>query len=1701
MLNEIDEDFYPPQIYVKLTEPERELHSIRYLCLNEPIISLILFSSLHQRAAVNIISTLLKSEPPFEILGISKSFSSDKFHWMLRCISSRLNIGNELVNDGYFQLYIDLLDEVDLKLKKNIIKILSVDKSQVLIKDFKALVELNTYKRPLYLALSRFFRVLLDEVNINRIYDQYNYQLLSFMHLSNLEISSVSFSEYEDFETITQNVFINPYRNSLEFLNNLQNEFCISNAFPKRTFFFNNSILASLFNTSAATKTHFVDVLKKIAFDHYQNGDYKGAIESFSLIPHLQSWIAVVLFQKKSNNIDFLLEARTLLMQNLNYNIKPMISDEFLTRCFNENNLLIRIKQATGQNADFKKKSIPLIFLQFLNQTGNIFNYSDIYSTGLLSFSDSDRIQDCDFISGYFALCNELQIFTHENENEEYFSNFSQSLALVSSKNREFLLHDIFSLLFLQVNEHFLCNSNLALRILQILSSYVVDDPFLKIFRKSLIKLQFVNILFQDNDLSNSLTSYNSLFDSALYSHEWNIAKQIEQIDANLQSRFIVFKAVADYIAFSKNPLHKENNETSNDYTQQFNAIDNKYRDIAMVEIGLSFQKEQNLLNITKSNITSNSEVNSFLIKICDKRKSKHDPLNIISSIDFSHLVSKLQPTNLNNNEWIPTFDGNSVLKNYNLTSSFFEFIDKFILAILNAKLAKSVYDALMTPPQLLLFDLFNKKKFDEANAIASSFHLNAIEALIVFSYEHKEMKLPFIEECPIVNIASKLFSDEEINDDQLANQSNDSLNKNSKEWKSLLLPKLLKLKQDDSNRFNNLKIKYLSRSQNDKQDKIDLNKIDYENYDKIDNFISFPDETYFQKCIDYFINKGKQNNIDIKTLSDLSFRVNSDYFEEAIMKNISFLNLEDVRKLSNQSNCSDTFESAISVLVKISGVHRPVFPLENSLKFLLSTGTFPLATDLCKYFRFQMNTSKVIRDFVLSLLNKDKFVSAALNVCPAIRHEIIESLPSRFQSKVIVDSNNFYDSIPKHWKIFKDPKSTFIRNLNNEEEAYAIFSKFAFLDIDNELLNVFQPQKASSIFETIHFYSVSIQKLIKFFRNQSRPLHVICNQLINFLSQISVRSKQVNDNISTTINFNVKIVENEATFAKCIHKIYITLSEINQLIHQLRAKAKKPSHFSVKLFDELPKYISYARTLNSFIHCFLNTKYGIEYDFSNFESEEKATSFATLCFDYDMPIVGLDFIKTWKLKISEEYYALKLFKLGKFEEGLEYCDDRRNKNSLHTMSTVSTFVGICTLSQMFDLTSIESIVSKIDEGIISNIGNEIDLHSIFVNTINISEAGLRASNRYMKLKAPLFMRVKMLIINGQFDKAFKLFMNALKRESTPTRIGSIGRAVRITNGISVQERWDMFLESIFVVSLSYSYLKKMKVKIYEFDPQLSFFGSLLERLLRFAIDKNMEYLKYELEMILGRTDSAMLTAVSLYKKYSLRSDLNNALHAAKKDLELRSQNLKIVPNSVPLEVIQGYITIIPFQLQFIDFVTSKNIEGCQNLSLINGKKPAESMVTFLFMHGNFSLALNIIEVCEISINGIADNFSDILSNESQQNTIELIRRLEESSPNEIFLKLINRTLMRLYYILNHMQIVKLIIDQSIKNERNKVLLLVQFGEIEKSLDIAKKFKLYDLLPLIGHEAFLKIPNHIPITESVQNLMTKLSRSNSREFS
>lgn len=1852
------------QFIPNITKFQRETHSIRYLCMFEPACAVISLNSLSRSSAKVILNSLVPKNPPYSNLGFSQPlYPAAEFHWLCVCVSNELQIK---LNMDYLLLYFEILEKSRYKYSISFINLIEqasqiLSKGEFLIpqtlkgklqyensysnseifysdtktisiskKDFESFLILSTQFPALFRALYPYIYPMIQKIDINLAFDCYAYSVLPIMNSNELNASKITFSNDEELCALIQRTILDfrfynhffpdgtPTGSDCTLLFKIQNDFFEKNQFPNRTFFNNFSLHTSLMNTSLVTRTHFIDVCWYRCKKMFLENDDNSALDSFSLIPELKRWSLIAIYELKHNqqDINFLRDTIPKFLLQIS-DKKQNIASNFLERIVNDDKLLITFNQITGRILSFSDGSLPFL-LETAGMSVEFDQIEGLYNTELFYTTDEDRNIDCDYLSSQFLLINELKCIQNQIAGEKFFSNLNSSFELVSRMEMRdrftSVLIDLFSLLFVTDKKtgEFVCNSETAHKILSAFSNYEIEEPFLSIFTRSIKKVQIANILFpNDHNLNHILVPDTYLFNHALISHDWSIAQQLEGDNQQFKQKRKLFKGMFDY-------------------------INKKQLDTDSIPLKIE---------IFLTDISTNIKIDSEMVKQCEEWSNIIEEVNVLitnSTRDFlvsfaeenDQIIQYLSPklVSLTSSSWTKT---NLNLKSTWHLSKFFLYLDMFIPSVLELNLAETVYDSLLIDSQEIIYRLYKSNNKEIAQQLSNSLKLDLNAVLINHSKEINE-KIPLLNDYSIVNLADSLFSNQFDNiNDQFINQIKKVDHSFFEQMKSPFQPK---------KSFSKTKIE---KKLNQPINIHNYDNFDFSQYDNIFYLNNVPTEYYEKKLIDLI----SSEHLDIESISELSYNVSSDFFDELFKLHLDKLDLNTILTICSISNCSDKLSESVQLLIDVSKNYQPVFPLENSFKHLLLTGSFKLASQMCRLFRFQMKASKILREVILSFLYDNKSVKLLLQICPELSTEIIESLPVRFKEKVLQDQQPFFDAIPKTWKKLKNPKMMLIMNLADDENAYSIFQRFPFLNLDSELLSLFRMPTFSieislSALDKIELIARSLKKLLKFFRNPYEVCQLIFKQLVNLISQI-------------TVNRNELLIET------VMHRLSSIFNETNDILNNyftIELPNKKLSPSLARLLAIFPNTCKYVKVLNNFVSCFFNTKFDIQYNFSNFESIDKISQFVNICFFYDFPTVAIQFINTWKfneLLSTLDKYALNIFVLGRYEDGLKLAADRRLKKSLNTMNIVNSFVDACTYSQLFDQSAISKLSDisddefkqhSYDNSILDFITHTLNLN--YQNLINstiresltkdlsmlcisstMNEASIWASRKYLKLKAPLFMRVTRLVINGNFDKALKLVMGKnfpnqkksqriIQSQSMQFMDGTINASTKFNRSISleplnsekmkanqdlsnesnqnnsqnrqqavtfsreinhsvtsgqinsqlllnqfiesnsnsnefnssglklsasgsqssiqldldsensiyfnnnlykslsfildsnstelnetnttIQDRWTLFLENVFVVSISYSYFSKMKVKLIEFDPQLKFFGSLVEKLLKDSIKNSMPHLEFELEMFLGRSDSAVITAISLFQKDNSIINLENALKAVTKELNMRKSNTKTTPASIPMNDIERYSKLIPLQLKFMKFIQRRGFDSSlnENLSLFHNEKSADSMVLFLFSQCNFKLAIEIIQRCDLDMHSIADSYVVVLLNEKNENCLKFIKELEMSSDRIFFEQFFNRMMLTLIHVIEEEEQALAIIQMADINEEFRTKILIQFGEFEKAFENAKKWKLFDLMPLIAHEALIKDPRSIAlqINYSISNCLAKNYKSPSQDF-
>ena len=271
---------------------------------------------------------------------------------------------------------------------------------------------------------------------------------------------------------IDEPTIIDLFKNEICFTNNeacniLQERLTKMYPFPKK-FPYIQDPLFNLANTSIVEKVFGIDILAKDAFEFISSFQYDDIPLSLKYFPETVPYFIVANYQIIYANLQ---EANTLLAQNF----PKSLACDLVKRFSNDAHLIEMISFMRGDDcvitsADLMDSSL-VYHLQYTLGNPVILKYADMK---YYLISDEDAQNDFDFIYAYSAFRLFFSIFKlPQTAAKSIVDNVNDFLKKMKSKDmREKVVIDMFSFLFFQKMNRFLCTTYLAKTIIKMLSNY-----------------------------------------------------------------------------------------------------------------------------------------------------------------------------------------------------------------------------------------------------------------------------------------------------------------------------------------------------------------------------------------------------------------------------------------------------------------------------------------------------------------------------------------------------------------------------------------------------------------------------------------------------------------------------------------------------------------------------------------------------------------------------------------------------------------------------------------------------------------------------------------------------------------------------------------------------------------------------------------------------------------------------------------------------------------------------------------------------------------------------------------------------------------------------------------------------------------------------------------------------------------------------
>jgi hypothetical protein len=312
-----------------------------------------------------------------------------------------------------------------------------------------------------------------------------------------------------------------------------QSIFLVKEPYPQPAKLFKSSNLLTLVNDTISKRRPFVDLIRGLAHAALMMKDFPTLNSILETLPEFRPWV--------------FLSDHTILAPDplLFYSTLELFDSEgwpfnLNNRFKNDDNLFKFLRHILGDYTDdLTTISIPKLLEPVLSML-ELPNLHFFQTSDFFTLSDADRDTDFFFIFAFRAIVLILTAFDNNVFDDEVLD-----FCVQNSGRAEDLSLDLFSLLFLQKDGHFICPLPIARQILGVLVPYshsqtFVATGFAKVQRHSVLNAEL---------LSDCFVSNLGSFLSALSNHDFILAEVTAAGDLRLSSICEAAKNVAAALA------------------------------------------------------------------------------------------------------------------------------------------------------------------------------------------------------------------------------------------------------------------------------------------------------------------------------------------------------------------------------------------------------------------------------------------------------------------------------------------------------------------------------------------------------------------------------------------------------------------------------------------------------------------------------------------------------------------------------------------------------------------------------------------------------------------------------------------------------------------------------------------------------------------------------------------------------------------------------------------------------------------------------------------------------------------------------------------------------------------------------------------------------------------------------------------------
>ena len=976
-----------------IAEAEREVRAVETVCLGEVRMARFFFGTLNRRSSLHILQSLFQKQPPNIFVPTQHVPSLPQYQWIVFCLLKWFGFGDDVASNW------DSLVERELagwswKMSRAFLSAVSELKrrpsEETVLALASVLLKMDEGCPPFFEFWRGRFEPFFKKVKLSRLFEVHGFnafRLFGEVDMKQVQTIPYSYTNAQDFEALFQVPGMWVKEDGFIFI---QWKIVSDSFYPSYVMYETDVRERSLIETTIVKSRHFVDIVVDFVRDIYYNDGKAHAYSYSKVLSKIAPWIFLSLIQDVEGTLaDVNEEVPEFLSES------PPLIRNVLERFLNDIAFFADIRRYTGQilsTRDFASKSYPTIMSTFL--TRNPAPFQEFPEKPLMCISDEDRVIDSDFIWAAMAISSLIRVMEGEDDTEKLLQEMTWFLDQMSDHDvREFVLIDLFSIMFLKKGDHFVCDKQIAESLLTTILGLAETPILTKYAGYGHRHIQITRPLSTTESIDDVLIPKRQLLFEALEKHDWQIADLIASLRKSFRKLVTIYRAVAEYKDGSNESVPGE----------------------AAAEIVLARESRNDLIAIAQQCQKPESEVQQLL----SRRSRANNNMKVVKTLKSQYMNDiHNRFTRLSATTW-PVPSLNTPNPKLQQLVGFMKYLDVLVGSLVNSKVVDTVCDALAMQPKEALDAILHAGKVEEAKYLAELLKVDMLDMILRGGSYPENVISAFTQQLPAVGLAS-LFSGT-VNDG------------GNCETSSKVCSRLMNLKVKTSDQDMNLR--------REAGESIVLHKpLEYLHGVSI-AAAYFVNQDFLNETDAWEQIRSAFNCRDAEKVGDLSFLVNPAEFSSFLARQLDDPSLEFIARICDQSSVTSEFSDEIDILLSIRGEVAQLFPLSDAFKSLVLQRKYLKASELIQTLPNGAPYFELLRECLMTADEKEQIV----NICPEWKSKLLHELGL---SEIVSDAFTSY--IPPEWRDSGSPGQILSKHMDTElEQVIPILRRFPEINCD----------------------------------------------------------------------------------------------------------------------------------------------------------------------------------------------------------------------------------------------------------------------------------------------------------------------------------------------------------------------------------------------------------------------------------------------------------------------------------------------------------------------------------------------------------------------------------------------------------------------------------------------------------------------------